>query len=111
MDLYADIVGKLDALISAHRPSAPVALVGDYNCALPRMPVVCRPLNWTQLRGFSPLGGLMQGLVDDHDLIVAEFVFPQATSFTYERGDCRTHIDHIAITQCLKVNMVGCTIL
>ena len=53
VDHYADICGKLDALISAHRPSAPVALIGDFNCALPRMPTDDRPANYAQLRGFS----------------------------------------------------------
>ena len=80
VDNNADITAKLDALIAAHRSSAPVALIGDYNCALPRMPVGCRPVNWAQLRGFSPLSYLMQDLLDDHGFTVAEFHFPQEVS-------------------------------
>ena len=111
VDNYAELVGKLDALIATHRTSAPVALIGDFNCALPRVPVIQRPASWVQLRGFSPLSGHMQSLLDDHDLIVAEFCFPQETSYTYERGNCRTHIDHIVISRCLKASMVSCRIV
>ena len=75
-DNYADIVGKLDALVAAHQ-SVPVALVGDFNCALSRIPAVRRPVNWTHLKGVSPLSGQMQGLIDDRDLTVAEFCYPQ----------------------------------
>ena len=111
VDHYADICGKLDALISAHRPSAPVALIGDFNCALPRMPTDDRPANWAQLRGFSPLSCIMQGLLDDHALIVGEFCFPQQTSYTYHRGSFRTHIDHVAISNSLRAVMMSCRIL
>ena len=53
----------------------------------------------------------MQGLLDDNDLKVAEFCFPQEISFTYERGGYRTHIDHIAISQSLKQVMIDCKIV
>ena len=108
---FADIIGKLDALIAALRPSSPVALIGDFNCALPRMPAPSRPTNWTQLRGFSPLSYQMQSLLDDNGLLVAEFCFPQETSYTYGRGNYHTHIDHIAISRCLQGVMVSCSIL
>ena len=111
LDDFADIVGKLDALIVALRPSAPVALIGDFNCALPRMPVPCRPENWAHLRGFSPLSQRMQNLLDDHGLIVSEFCFPQETAYTYERGDHHTHIDHITVSRCLQGAMTSCSIL
>ena len=87
VDNYAELVGKLDALIATHRTSAPVALIGDFNCALPRVPVIQRPASWVQLRGFSPLSGHMQSLLDDHDLIVAEFYL---TPIVYFFNSCRS---------------------
>ena len=111
VNYFAEIVGKLNVLIEAHRSAAPVVLVGDFNCALPRMSVSSRPANWTQLRGFSPLSSLLQDLLDDNELLVAEFCFPQESPFTYQRGNSQTHIDHIAISECLKPALVSCRIL
>lgn len=70
---YAQMVSKLDALILAHRAAAPVILLGDMNCALPRMSPALRPPRWCDVRGFNPFSALLQQLLDDHELLVAEF--------------------------------------
>ena len=107
---FGFLYSSVDALVAAHQ-SVPVALVGDFNCALSRIPAVSRPVNWTHLKGVSPLNGQMQGLIDDRDLTVAEFCYPQEISHSYERGEHRTHIDHIAVSQSLKTIMARCRIL
>ena len=53
----------------------------------------------------------MRGLLDHHELVAAEFLFPQPVYFTYERADCRSHIDHIAIPCTLRPRVTGCQIL
>ena len=110
-DDYTRVIAKLDALITAHRSSAPVVLMGDFNCALPRMSAAQRPLNWHRLRGFSRYSVVMQELLDDHQLAVAEFGFPQVVPFTYERGYCSSHIDHITVPESLISALTACEIL
>ena len=50
---YEMVTAKLDAAITALRPSAPVVVAGDLNCALPQMPAAVRPPHWHRLRGFT----------------------------------------------------------
>ena len=108
---YATVISKLDAIISSLRPSAPVILVGDFNCALSPLPAELRPSVWHRLQGFTPHSAMMQDLLDDNDLVVAEFHYSQDVSYTYARGGCQSHIDHIAIPQRVMSNVQGCTIL
>ncbi|XP_043243993.1 uncharacterized protein LOC122392788 [Amphibalanus amphitrite] len=108
---YTILTGKLDALFSSLRPSAPVVLVGDFNCALPPLSPELRPPGWHRLRGFSPLSLLMQDLLDDHGLTVAEFRFSQPVAYTYARADGQSHIDHIAVPQCLVPQVHDCRIV
>lgn len=108
---YATLTHKLDALITALRPSAPVMLVGDFNCALPPVPYDRRPLDWWRLRPFSKLSALMQDLLDGQGFTVAEFNFQQSVSFTYARAGGRSHIDHIAVSRSLTPMVSGCAIL
>ena len=107
---FADLVSQLDVLVTAHSGSSPTLLVGDFNCALPRMAPGQRPQHWYDLRGFSPCSAIMQQFLDDHNLTVAEFKFPQPVSFTYERGSCRTHIDHIAVPNSFIDSVISCDI-
>ena len=72
-------------------------LVGDFNCQLPRLSPAQRPTEWAQLRGFNAFSREFQRVLDENDLVVAEFCFRQATDCTYERGGHRTHIDHIVV--------------
>ena len=97
LESYRDACASLEALICAYRPVAPVMLVGDLNCSLPRLPAAQRPNCWAQLRGFNAFSREFQGLLDDQYLITAEFCFNQSVNFTYERGGHRTHIDHIVV--------------
>ena len=53
----------------------------------------------------------MQDLLDHHELVAAEFLFPQPVYFTYKRADCRSHIDHIVIPSTLRPRVTGCQIL
>ena len=110
IDEFSHLVSKLDALYTALSVSAPTALIGDFNCALPRMNIHQRPTHWYQLRGFSQFSAIMQEFLDEQDLFVAEFRFPQPVSFTYERGSCRTHIDHIVIPSSISESVITCGI-
>ena len=107
---YAKLTRKLDALITALRASSPVLLAGDFNCALPRLPPDRRPPSWHRLQGFSPQSYLLQELLDEHDLAVAEFLFPQPVSYTYSRAGAMTHIDHMIVPTCLLSRVLSCTI-
>ena len=111
LEEYATLTSKLDALISSIRPTAPVFLIGDFNCALPPLSAELRPHGWHRLRGFSPLSLLMQDLLDDHELTVAEFRFSQPVTYTYARADGQSHIDHIAVPRCLMPQVYQCSIL
>ena len=111
LEEYATLTCKLDALIASLRPSAPVFLVGDFNCALPPLPVELRPEGWHRLRGFFPLSPLMQDLLDDHELTIAEFCFSQPVTYTCARAGGQSHIDHIAVPHCLASQVCGCNIL
>ena len=73
---YATVSAKLDATIAALRPSAPVVVAGDFNCALPQMPAATRPPQWHHLCGFTLHSITMQDLLDHNELAVAEFQFP-----------------------------------
>ena len=42
---------------------------------------------------------------------VAEFQFPQLVDFTYARGECRSHIDRIAVPTALLSRVADCQIL
>ena len=108
---YEMVTAKLDAAITALRPSAPVVVAGDLNCALPQMTAAVRPPHWHRLRGFTRHSVVMQDLLDHHELVAAEFLFPQPVYFTYERADCRSHIDHIVIPSTLCPRVTGCQIL
>lgn len=108
---YNIVTAELEAVIAAMRPSAPVILAGDFNCALPQLPAVSRPLQWHRLRGFTQHSVSMQDLLDHNELAVAEFMFPQPVDFTYTRGDCQSHIDHIAVPCFLLPRVVDCQIL
>ena len=82
---YEMVTAKLDAAITALRPSAPVVVAGDLNCALPQMPAAVRPPHWHRLRGFTRHSVVMQDLLDHHELVAAEFLFPsRCTSPTNE---------------------------
>ena len=111
LDEFSHLVSKLGALVTALGTTAPIMLVGDFNCALPRMSVDQRPIRWHELRGFSKCSAVMQEFLDEHDLTVAEFLFPQPVSFTYERGHSRTHIDHIAVSSRLLGSVASCDIV
>ena len=108
---YATVSAKLDATIAALRPSALVVVAGDFNCALPQMPAATRPPQWHHLRGFTLHSITMQDLLDHNELAVAEFQFPQLVDFTYARGECRSHIDHIAVPTALLSRVADCQIL
>ena len=111
LDEFSHLVSKLSSIVTALTTAAPILLVGDLNCALPRMSPDQRPAHWQELRGFSKCSAVMQEFLDEHDLVVAEFLFPQPVSFTYERGQCRTHIDHIAVSSCLLESLTSCDIV
>lgn len=108
---YATVISKLDAIISSLQPSAPVILVGDFNCALSPLPAVLRPSVWHRLQGFTPNSAMMQDLLEDNGLVIAEFHYPQAVSYTYARCGCQSHIDHIAISQRVMSDVQSCAIL
>ena len=97
LEYYRDTCASLEAIICAHRAVAPLMLVGDFNCQLPRLSPAQRPTEWAQLRGFTAFSREFQRVLDENDLVVAEFCFSQATDCTYERGGHRTHIDHIVV--------------
>ena len=112
LECFQDTCASLDSLMCAHRAVAPIVLVGDFNCALPRLPLSQRPAHWAQLRGFNALSREFQRLLDEHDLVIAEFYFDQAVDFTYERGGRRTHIDHIAVpTTFVGSQLQSCTVI
>ena len=106
LDNYRDTCASLEALMCAHRAVTPLILVGDFNCLLPRLPPVQRPTCWAQLRGFNAFSREMQRLLDEQDMITAEFCFNQMVDFTYERGGHRTHIDHIVVSRALVGNQL-----
>ena len=108
---YEIVTAKLDAIISALRSSAPVIVAGDFNCALPQMSASSRPLQWHRLRGLTEHSARMQDLLDHNALAVAEFLFPQPVDFTYARGNCQRHIDHIAVLRSLLPRVIDCRIL
>ena len=108
---YAQVIGKLDALVSALHSSAPVLILGDFNCQLPKLPQEQRPQSWSLFQGFTPLSLSMQHFLDEHGFIIAEFYFPQSQSFTYQRGGHRTHIDHIAVPSTFLEDVIGCNIV
>ena len=110
LDDFSQLVSRLDALVIALVALAPIVIVGDFNCALPRMSPDQRPARWHELRGFSQFSAIMQDFLDYHDFTVAEFLFPQPISFTYERGGCHTHIDHIAVPKNLLKCVISCDI-
>ena len=111
LEEYTTLTCKLDALILSLKPSAPVLLVGDFNCALPPLSHELRPPGWHRLRGFSPMSLHMQNLLDDHELTVAELRFPQPVDYTYARAGGKSHIDHIAVPSCLLSHVHECSIV
>ena len=112
LELYMDLCASLEALIDTHRFSAPLMLVGDFNCPLPRLPPATRPRQWAKLRGFTPFSQAFQRLLDERSLTVAEFRFSQSVNFTYERGGHTSHIDHIIVPGKLAdEQLLSCSII
>ena len=97
LELYRDTCASLDSMMCEIRPAAPIMLLGDFNCALPRLPLAQRPAQWARLHGFNAFSRELQRLLDAHDLVTAEFRFSQSLDYTYERGGYSTHIDHILV--------------
>ena len=111
LQLYQTTLQQLDAVLTALRSTVPVVVAGDLNCALPRLTSDLRIPDWERLRGFSPLSRLTQTLLEDHDLIVAEYLFDQQVRYTYARGGNHTHIDHIVVPRSLVQSVRKCSIL
>lgn len=112
LESYRDVCASIEELLCVHRSIAPLTILGDFNCALPRLSPAERPYCWARLRGFNAFSREFQQLLDDNDMIVAEFCFPQLLDFTYERGGHRTHIDHIAVPRSFAGNQLqSCAIV
>ena len=110
LERFTELVSKPDALVTALGNTTPITIVGDFNCALPILPAQNLPDRWYELRGFSQFSLILQTFMDDHSLTVAEFQFPQHVSFTYQRGSCFNHIDHILVSDNLIESVISCNI-
>jgi len=98
-----ELQGYVDNCVS------PFIIMGDFNAKLPQATQLSA--NWYRGRFFSKRSALLYNFVCDNDSYVANFDFDQTVNFTYRKGEVKSYIDHIILSQCLRENVSLCSII
>ena len=105
--LYSETLDKIQNLID-DCAGTPVMIMGDMNASLPNKRQLDR--HWHRCRPFTSHSLMLYDFLNDNDFCVANFCFNQSVNYTYEKGNCRSYIDHVFVSKHVIDNVSECNI-
>ena len=108
-ELYIDTLVSLQCVLDECDNLAPTIILGDTNTVLPQDEMLTD--RWFRKRPYSKWSGMLYDFLNQNEMTVANFMFKQKVSHTYQRGDKQSYIDHMFVPQYFSENIMDCKIL
>ena len=106
--LYAETLDAVQSVIE-NCSNAPTVIMGDMNAALPQS----KDLHhlWYRNHPFNSNSMQLYDFLCNNEMVVANFSFQQEINYTYRKGQHRTYIDHMLMTNQAMRNVTQCKII
>ena len=108
-ELYIDTLVSLQCVLDECDNQAPTIILGDTNTVLPQDEMLTD--RWFQKRPYFKWSGMLYDFLNQNEMTVANFMFKQKVSHTYQQGDKQSYIDHMFVPQYFSENIMDCKIL
>ena len=106
--LYSETLDQLQAVVD-DCIDGPICIMGDMNAPLPLQVAVTA--NWHRNYPFNRHSVILYDFLCNNDMFVANFSFEQNVNHTYEKGSCKSYIDHVFLSKYASDIVKDCTIV